>query len=221
MNFNLNAEQVEQVYVIVNHGEARKILSAAKHLGISNGTVLLAKGTAQNRLLAILELGDIRKEVILMLAKKLKARDALQQLTAQFHFNKPNHGIAFTIPFHTICGIGNGDRYSCEISEGEETGMYQAIFVIVDKGKAEYAIEAASKAGARGGTIMHGRGAGAADTSVLFSVEVEPEKEIALIIADKQITQPIVDSVVTTLELDKPGNGVVFVQNVSSAYGLY
>ncbi len=221
MNFNAHTEQIEQIYVIVNHGEARKILLAAKQLGITNCTVLHAKGTARSRLLAFLELGDIRKEIILMLAKKQKAQAALEGLASRFQFNKPNHGIAFTIPLLTICGVGNGDRFTCEISEGEETGMYQAIFVIVDKGKAEYAIEAASNAGARGGTIMHGRGTGKADTSVLFSVEVEPEKEIALIVADKQITEAIVDSVAKTLELDKPGNGIVFVQNVSSAYGLY
>ncbi len=220
MNFNANSEQIEQIYVIVNHGDARKILSSAKQLGISNGTVLHAKGTAQSRLLAFLELGDIRKEIILMLAKKQKAQAVLEGLASRFQFNKPNHGIAFTIPLLIICGVGNGDRFTCETNEGEETGMYQAIFVIVDKGKAEYAIEAASNAGARGGTIMHGRGAGAADTSVLFSVEVEPEKEIALIIADKKITKAIVDSVVKTLEIDKPGNGIVFVQDVSNAYGL-
>lgn len=221
MNFKENTDQIEMLYVIVNHGAARKILSAAKQLGISNGTVLLAKGTARSRLLALLELGDIRKEVVLMLAKKPKAQDVLQQLTTQFQFTKPNHGIAFTIPLNTICGVGNGEQFTCERNEGEETGMHQAIFVIVDKGKAEYAIEAASQAGARGGTVMHGRGSGAGDTSMLFSVEVEPEKEIALIIAEKQLTPPIVDMVVKKLELDKPGNGIVFVQDVSGAYGLY
>jgi nitrogen regulatory protein PII len=103
---------------------------------------------------------------------------------------------------------------------GAEKTMYNAIYVVVDKGKAESVIDAAKEAGARGGTIINARGSGIHETSKLFSMDIEPEKEIVLILADDQITSPITSSVREKLQIDQPGNGIIFVQSVNKTYGL-
>ncbi len=59
---------------------------------------------------------------------------------------------------------------------GAKNTMYDAIFVVVDKGKAEFVVEAANEAGAKGGTIIHARGAGEYEIEKIFSMEIEPEK---------------------------------------------
>lgn len=85
---------------------------------------------------------------------------------------------------------------------------------MVDKGRAEDVIDAAAAAGSQGGTIINARGSGIHETSKLFSMEIEPEKEIVLILAEKQLTEPIVNSIREKMNIEEPGNGVIFMYTV-------
>ena len=98
--------------------------------------------------------------------------------------------------------------------------MQQAIFVVVDKGLAELVVKAAEKAGARGATVINGRGAGIHETSKLFSMEIEPEKEIVLIIAKREFVDSITSSINNAVNLDEPGRGILFIVDIQKAYGL-
>ena len=104
---------------------------------------------------------------------------------------------------------------------GEDITMYQVITSIVDKGKAEDVIEAASKAGSKGGTIVNGRGSGIHETSKLFSMDIEPEKEIVIILSEISMTEAIVASIRETLNVDVPGKGIIYIQDTNKTYGIY
>ena len=99
--------------------------------------------------------------------------------------------------------------------------MYQSIMIIVDKGKAEDVVEVAAKAGSKGATIINGRGSGIHETSRVFAMDIEPEKEIVLIISKTSDAKDIVQCIKEDFDIDKPGNGVIFIQDVSEAYGLF
>ena len=99
--------------------------------------------------------------------------------------------------------------------------MYQIIITIVNRGKAEDVIEAAKAAGSKGGTIINARGSGVNETSKLFNMDIEPEKEMVMILSKEDITENIVSSIHERLEIDKPGNGIIFIQNVNKTYGIY
>ena len=99
--------------------------------------------------------------------------------------------------------------------------MYNVITVIVDKGRGDDAIEAATKAGSQGGTIINSRGSGIHETSKVFAMEIEPEKEVVIILSKNDKTSDIVGSIREELKLDKPGNGILFVQDINKTYGLY
>ncbi len=212
---------IEQICIIVNLGLGSKLVRTAKNCGISGGTVLLGKGTVNNRILDFLGLSDIRKEIVLMVADKKTARQALEKLDKEFKFEKPNHGIAFTTP----CSFAGARSCKCDNLKEEERGvditMYHAITVVVDKGKAEYVIDAATEAGSKGGTIINARGSGIHETSKVFSMDIEPEKEIVLILSEKEKTEAIVASIREKLKIDEPGKGILYVQDVSKTYGLY
>ena len=98
---------------------------------------------------------------------------------------------------------------------------YDSIFVIVDKGNGEDVVEAANEAGARGATIVNARGSGIHETTKIFAIEIEPEKEIVLILTKNDITDAVCNNINTKIELEKPGNGILFVQKVNKAYGIY
>jgi len=81
-------------------------------------------------------------------------------------------------------------------------------------------MDVATKSGSRGGTIINARGSGIHETQKLFAMEIEPEKEIVLIIAKNEITELIVTSIREELKIDEPGKGIIFIQEVSKTYGL-
>jgi nitrogen regulatory protein PII len=211
----------ELCFVVVNHGLGSKILKAAKEFGVSGGTILLGTGTIKSHLLDLLGINDIRREIVLMMSEEKLACESLEGLSEKFKLEKPNHGIAFSIPVAGFLGFG-GRRYNkIDESRGAENIMYNAIFTIVDKGSAESVIDAAVAAGSQGGTIINARGSGIHEHSTLFSMAIEPEKEIVMILADKNLTETIVSSIGEALKIDEPGNGVMFILDVNRTYGLY
>jgi len=215
-------KEFELICVIVSIGLGSKVIKIAKKNGVTGATVLLGKGTIQSRLLELLGLSsDIRKEIVLMLAEKTTAYYALEKLNEVFKFDKPHHGIAFTTPIKSFYGSHNYKPENIKENRGVENPMYNAIFVVVDKGNAEDVIEAAEKAGSRGGTIINARGSGIHETSKLFSMEIEPEKEIVLILAENSVTDAIVSSIRENMNIDEPGKGIIFVQSINKTYGLY
>ncbi len=220
MKSNAACSLPELIVVIVTFGMGSKIIRHAKRHGITGATVLLGKGIVKKPLLEFLELHETHKEIVLMGTAADKVEPVMASLMEKFQFEKPHHGIAFSIPINKILGT---KLIACDQAQGErevEDVVYQAIFVIVDKGNAELVIDAAQKAGARGGTIINARGSGIHETAKLFAMEIEPEKEIVLIIAEKQLTDAITAAVRQDLEIDKGGKGIIFVQDISKAYGL-
>ena len=210
----------EKICVIVNSGQGSKVLKSAKRHGIPGGTILLGRGTASGRILEFLGLNDVRKEIVLMVAGRKTARAALEMLHEEFRFERPNHGIAFATRVTSLAGSRTCAATEAEDDGGEKRTMFHAITVIVEKGRAELAVEAAARAGAKGGTILNGRGAGVHETKKLFNLDFEPEREMALILAAAADSDAIVEAIRKDLDLDVPGMGILFVQEVTRAYGL-
>lgn len=211
----------ELIYVIVNYGLGSKVLRNAKKHGIFDCTVFQGRGTVSNKLAKFLSLYDERKEIILFGTDRETAEHVLDELNKEFQFEKPHHGIVFTI---SACSILGTEIHKCEKNEegrGGDKSMYQIIMSIVNRGMAEEVIEAAEAAGSKGGTIMNARGAGVSETKKVFNIEIEPEKEMVMILSKKDTTENIVSSIRQKLEIDKPGNGIIFVQDVNKVYGIY
>lgn len=212
------SEQFELMYVVVNCGQGSKILHKAKEFGVTGGTIFIASGTVNNSFLNFLSLYDERKEVVLMAASQTIAQRTLNGLNQHFKFHKPHHGIAFSTALMRVVG-----SKSCETLRQmeEKQVMYQVIFTIVERGNAQEVIEAASHAGSKGGTIINARGSGVHETARFFNMEIEPEKEIVMIIAKKDVVDAIVEQISKKLAIEKPGNGIIFVQDVSVVHGIY
>jgi nitrogen regulatory protein PII len=224
MNDNAGKTAFELVAIIVDFGMGSKIMQKARKLGMPGGTICLGRGTVKNRILDFIGLNEIRKEIILMVAEEKTVERVMTELNNVFAFEKPNHGIAFTT---AVCQI-IGARSSTHCDDGGSVQgkdvnnpMYDIITVVVDKGKGESVIDEATKAGSTGGTIIKARGSGIHETSKVFNMDIEPEKEIVIIITEKEKTEDIVNSVRHGLKIDEPGKGIIFVQEVKKAFGLY
>ncbi|NLN38529.1 MAG: P-II family nitrogen regulator [Smithella sp.] len=211
----------EALYVIVDWGRGGKVIKTAKQHGILGATVFLERGVVENRLLDLLGLCTVKKEMVLMVTEQKIAFEVLEILNSKYNFDGANGAIAFCIPVAHVYGAR---CYENVLQENEEGGavktMYRAIFTIVDRGRAEDVIDAANEAGAKGGTIINARGSGIHETNKLFSMEIEPEKEMVMILSEKNTVESIVSSIRNKLDIDEAGKGIIFVQEVSKAYGL-
>ena len=218
----------ELICCVVNFGAASKTLKAAKKYGIKGAVMFIGRGTVQNRLLDFLGIYEIRKEIVIMIVEKELAAGAIKGISEEMEFHKPQQGIAFSLSVSEFTGkkntpesIDSSDNILKEIREMGDNNMYKIIYVVVDKGNAEYVIDAANKAGARGGTIINGRGSGIHEVQKLFDIEIEPEKEEVFIITKSDLKDNIVESIRKDLNIDEPGNGIMFVMDVNEAYGLH
>lgn len=216
----LNAMGIELIIAIVPFGMGTKILHASKDCGVTGGTIFLGRGTIHSSILNFFAITDTRKEIVLMAAESAIATCVMKAMHQKFHIEKSHHGIVFSLPLTEVIGTR---CIECEKqnSKGRPGKLkYQLIVAIVDKGKAELVMEAATKAGATGGTIINARGSGIHETSKIFAMDIEPEKEIVMILETVDKLEAIVDRIHQDLKMDLPGNGILFTQNVNKAYGM-
>lgn len=93
----------------------------------------------------------------------------------------------------------------------------ELVIAIVNSGFADEVMVAAQEAGATGGTVIKGRGTG---SKKFMGMTIEPEKEIILIIAEKEKTVKLMDTIYEKAGRDSEGKAVVFALPVEGAVGL-
>ena len=94
------------------------------------------------------------------------------------------------------------------------------IVSIVRKGWGSTVLEASVKAGARGGTVLFGRGAGINEQEKIFGMSIEPEKEIVLTVVNSDRVDSILDEIVRAADLNDTGRGIAFVVPVDKVVGV-
>ena len=220
MNSFINNSNLILAVVIVPKGMGSKIVHSGMDNGLSGGTILYGTGIAHSFVSHLVGGLEAKKEIVLMAGPSDTVKKCIQILKEKFGFDKLGAGIAFTT---SVCGIFGTTVCNCDNieNEGDMVTMHKLIMTIVDKGKSAEVVEAAIKCGASGGTVVGGRGSGLHETQKVFSMYIEPEKEIIMIVAKTEKVKTITDSISRQLNLDEEGKGIIFVLNVNEAYGLY
>ena len=215
---SLKSRHLEMLVVIVEHNKASKVLHLADEKGVTASIAMLGRGTASRTIFDYLGLNDKKKAVLMLFGKTEEIMDLADYLVEKLEMNKPNHGIAYIESAFNVFGTEDNVNESENIKRGEN--MYNAIYTIVEKGNADDVIEAAQKAGSRGGTVMHARGSGSVEARKVFNMLIEPEKEIVLIISEEAKTKDIVESIRRETGIEEQGKGIIFVTKVEQTYGL-
>ena len=197
---------------IVPHNSGELISNAAKSAGAGGGTIVMGRGTASNGVLQLLGLGDTSKDIVYIILEEEKCEAARAAIISASEAKK-HFGVMFTLEVGSFVKAGNIKENEVSETKGGRSmaaGTYQMINVIVNKGYAEDAMEAARKAGAGGGTIIGARGTAREDDAAFFGMKIVPEKEMLMILVPAEKKADIVAAITALPCFAEAGSGIVF-----------
>lgn len=204
--------------LFVDPKEHKRAILASKRAGIRGATIVYGRGTVSNKILAALGMDSLRKELLLFVGHNDLTEALHHEINQDIHLDKRDHGVLITLPLARAMGL---TELNAECWKGEASMDYELITVIADNGRADDIIDAAHAAGATGATVLHGRGSGAENVEKFFNLEIEPEKEIVMIIANGEQAVDIIDAIRSVVDFDSPNSGILFSLNASHVTGLF
>lgn len=102
----------------------------------------------------------------------------------------------------------------------EMISRYKLLVTVVNYGTARKVVKASKEAGAEGGTTILGKGTVGRRIAKILGIPLESEKEIILTLTREERVENILQAVVTTAKLDKPGRGIAFIIDVNKVAGI-
>ena len=97
---------------------------------------------------------------------------------------------------------------------------YEMILCIVNAGFSGQVMDAAKEAGAKGGTLLRGRGTANREAEEFFHIAIQPDKEIVMILVPEEIKDPVLKSIYKEAGLGTAGQGIAFSLAVDKTVGL-
>lgn len=222
---------VEAVVAVVDVAQGEKVLRLYRGHGALIDFVCMAHGTAKTEMLDLLGIGETAKAVVFCLAGGGQARLLLEKLGHDLQMRYPGRGIAFTLP---VNGIGARwhqllTRSEAEIQTEQEAGHVDkteracgldAVVVVMERGYTNVAMDAARRAGARGGTVIAARGIAEDEVKRFFGIEIQAEKEIVFLIVRSDERQAVMAALMQAVGMKTRSRGLVLSLPLSGAIGL-
>ena len=100
------------------------------------------------------------------------------------------------------------------------TNNHEVIFVIVNAGFAEEAMDVAREQGVRGGTILNARGVVNEDAAAFYGITLHADKEILMMVVEKDIRDKVLNAIYKEMGMAKKAKGIAFSLPVSDVAGL-
>ena len=97
---------------------------------------------------------------------------------------------------------------------------YKCILAIVNSGYSAVAMDSAKACGAKGGTVLNGRGTISKEAEKFFNISIQPEKEIVMILAKTELVDGILKGLYTTIGTATKAQGIAFALPVDEVVGI-
>ncbi len=208
--------------IILDRGKGSRVLELACQMGACDASCVLGKGTIKNKFLQMIAMDEAEKEIILIVVPSQREVEILNFLNGKFHFERPGHGIAFTMPLAGLLKIKKDETVGWKTSDLSERARseYTAVFLLTGKGIAEKAVQISQDAGYFGGTIIKAHGS-ADKSNLIFHMSVEPEKEAALLLMSSDRADDLADLLHERLGLGGDVKGTLVKIAISRVVGLF
>ncbi len=219
-------QQFVTMSLILDTKQRQRFSAIRKAKDLCGDITVLGKGTVKSTTLNLLGIRSQKREIVSILLEKEKAKELLNYLEKEFMLHEAGKGIAYIVPVTTAEQIINRQQYDSEKTKGleetrEKMSMYKKLTVIVNRGMAETVIDSAQKFGVKGGTVINGRGSNSECAAKVFGIEIEPEKEVVIMILPETLVETVVKGIFNELQMELPGNGILFIEPILDVRGLF
>ncbi|MBQ8404791.1 MAG: transposase [Clostridia bacterium] len=192
---------------------------------------LVGQGTASSEMMDILGLDGTEKGILVSFLPKCFSDDMLVKLRKALRIGSVNSGIAFTVPLTgangfvmkrlgEICEEYSKTHEERKVENTMTEMKYAMVAAVVDQGHSEEVMEAARSAGARGGTIIHGRQVGDETAVNFWGISLADEKEIVMIITDNAHKLDIMKAISKNCGVNSEAKGFVVSVPVETVIGV-
>lgn len=193
------------------------------------------QGTARSELMDILGFGGTTRLITVGIMSKTTAKKLFEQAGQEIFFHQRGGGIVITVPItgmqSPLVNLLNDDeresiekkireRIEGDMAEVHEKSGYNVIWVSVEAGYSDDVVDTARAAGAKGGTILHGRRRNSEQVSRHFGISMQDEQDFVMIIVPKEKKSDIMSAICNSCGLHTPAHGIVISLPVDDAIGL-
>lgn len=212
---------------IVDRKQTSRLIKASKRKHAEGATIMRGRGTWTGECKTFWGVPlEPERDIIFTVVSDEHAEEVLEIICKSLKMNKQGNGVAFILDITRFTGAVHLHKTTKQpedkpLAAMDKTAQFELIVTIVNKGHCETVMQASKEAGGAGGTIISGRGTGVHEHAKLFSINIEPEKEIVLTLVAEQHTNEVLEAIVRHAELDQPGKGIAFVLNVEKAVGVW
>ena len=211
---------------ISDRNQSRRFLAFYKEYGISVTFLTLGRGTAASEVLDAFGLEASEKAVQFAVVTASEWKKVKKGLEQEIKIDIPGTGIAFVTPLSSIGGkrqlrFLTEDRGFEKEEESSLKGTdYELLVVIANQGYTDVIMDAARKANATGGTVIHAKGTGMETAEKFLGVSLAAEKEIILIVTRKKQKNAIMKAMMEQTGLASKEKTIIFSLPVASTVGL-
>ena len=186
----------------------------------------LGHGTADRNYLRFLALDSSEKMVCLTIVTGRKWLEAKKAMSVRLHIEAPGVGIAYIVPLSSVGGkrellfLTDGQGFEKGAEKTLKGTEQELLVVICNQGYSEQIMDAARKAEARGGTVIHARGTGQDKAEQFLGISLASEKDLILIVAPIEKKAEIMRRIMEEAGPGKKAGAIVFSLPVTDTAGM-
>ena len=211
------------VISVINPNMAPKMNAIMQTLELPLAIDLLGRGTARKNVLDLLGLSTHEYHIIMTIADRERTARLIDEARRNLYIDAPGQGIIVATPIKSV----GGGKTLANLNAGKPTEgapeinyNYEIVLAIANEGHTDTVMEAAREAGARGGTVLHGKGTGSKDAAKFFGVSIASEKEVIMIVAAASEKAAIMKSIINKAGTQTEAGAVVMSLPVSDVAGF-
>ena len=211
--------------ISITSPEALPVLTGVcEDMALPLNVTLSGRGTAVKSMLDVLGIESNLKRIMFSVAHEEKTREFITRQKRQLHIGVPGHGIVIAVPVKSIGGGKTVAYLRGEDGTAKYTPSlnyaYELIVVIANEGRTDTVMNAARAAGARGGTVLHGKGTGSEAAMKFLNISIADEKEVILIVAPTAEKTAIMSEILKKAGPDTDAKAIAFSLPTSAVAGF-
>lgn len=220
----IQLQPFEWMYTIVERGKGEKLSAILAEENVLFSIGFVGRGTAQRKAYCYLGVGESEKDIVACPVPKDRVRILMDRLVQKLRLDKPGKGIVFTIPVNRLGrkALAWQNPKATEHGGGSamEAGVHNLMMVIMNHGYADDVMDTALEAGAPGGTVLRGSGAGFKHAEKFLGITIQPDKDVLMIVAEETVCAAIMDRVIEDHGVGKPAHAVSFSMPICNMAGF-